>query len=176
MKPWLIILIVVILAGILFRHFITPLILDIVNKNADPSVRAHRQRMRSHLTNLVIIDRKDLDMKKFYKIETEVEVYLMYIQHTLSEDKIYPSTKDVLENTFFTIRKDQTYFFFDNTKFPTNFPEIPTDKCLYMDLLNPRLTRSLIMEYMGFQDSDNNNAVIPLTDFMTLGGRRNKRN
>ena len=71
MKPWLIILIVVILAGILFRHFITPLIADIVSKNVDSSVRAHRQRMRSHLTNLVIIDRKDLDMKKFYKIETE---------------------------------------------------------------------------------------------------------
>lgn len=169
MKPWLIILIVVILAGILFRHFITPLILDIVNKNVDPSVRAHRQRMHSHLTNLVIIDRKDLDMKKFYKIETEVEVYLMYIQHILSEGKIFPSTKDVLENTFFTIRKDQTYFFFDNTE----FPEIP---CLYMDLLNPRLTRSLIMEYMGFQDSDSNIAEIPLTNFMTLGGRRNKRN
>ena len=169
MKPWLIILIVVILVGILFRHFITPLILDIVNKNVDPSVRAHRQRMHSHLTNLVIIDRKDLDMKKFYKIETEVEVYLMYIQHILSEDKIYPSTKDVLENTFFTILKDQTYFFFDNTE----FPEIP---CLYTDLLNPRLTRSLIMEYMGFQDSDSNIAEIPLTEFMTLGGRRNKRN
>ena len=172
MKPWLIILIVVILAGILFRHFITPLILDIVNKNVDPSVRAHRQRMRSHLTNLVIIDRKDLDMKKFYKIETEVEVYLMYIQHIVSEDKIYPSTKDVLENTSFNIRKDQAYFFFDNT----NFPEIPTDKCLYMDLLNPRLTRSLIMEYMGFQDSGSQIAEIPLTKFMTLGGRRNKRN
>lgn len=169
MKPWLIILIVVILAGILFRHFITPLIADIVNKNVDPSVRAHRQRMRSHLTSLVIIDRKDLDMKKFYKIETEVEVYLMNIQHTLSEDKIYPSTKDVLENTSFTIRKDQTYFFFDNTE----FPGIP---CLYMDLLNPSLTRSLIMEYMGFQDSDDNIAEIPLTNFMTLGGRRNKRN
>ena len=169
MKPWLIILIVVILAGILFRHFITPLITDIVNKNVDPSVRAHRQRMRSHLTSLVIINKKDLDMKKFYKIETEVEVYLMYIQHTISEDNIYPSTKDVLENTFFTIRKDQTYFFFDNTE----FPEIP---CLYMDLLNPRLTRSLIMEYMGFQDSDSNIAEIPLTNFMTLGGRRNKRN
>lgn len=169
MKPWLIILIVVILAGILFRHFIAPLIVDIVNKNVDPSVRAHRQRMHSHLTSLVIIDRKDLDMKKFYKIETEVEVYLMHIQHTLSEDKIYPSTKDVLENTFFTIRKDQIYFFFENTE----FPEIP---CLYMDLLNPRLTRSLIMEYMGFQDSDSNNAEIPLTNFMTLGGRRNKRN
>lgn len=172
MKPWLVILIVVILAGILFRHFITPLILDIVNKNVDPSVRAHRQRMYSHLTNLVIIDRKDLDMKKFYKIETEVEVYLMYIQHILSEDKIYPSTKDVLENTFFIISKDQTYFFFDNT----NFPKIPTDKCLYMDLLNPHLTRSLIMEYMGFQHSDSNIAVISLTDFMTLGGRKNKRN
>ena len=169
MKPWLIILIVVILAGILFRHFITPLIADIVNKNVDPSVRAHRQRMRSHLTSLVIIDRKDLDMKKFYKIETEVEVYLMHIQHTLSEDKIYPSTKDVLENTFFTIRKDQTYFFFDNTE----FPEIP---CLYMDLLNPSLTRSLIMEYMGYQDSDSQMIEIPLTNFMTLGGRRNKRN
>ena len=116
MKPWLIILIVVILAGILFRHFITPLIADIVNKNVDPSVRAHRQRMRSHLTNLVIIDRKDLDMKKFYKIETEVEVYLMYIQHIISEDKIYPSTKDVLENASFNIRKDQTYFFFDSTR------------------------------------------------------------
>lgn len=172
MKPWLIILIVVILAGILFRHFITPLIEDIVNKNVDPSVRAHRQRMRSHLTNLVIIDRKDLDMKKFYKIETEVEVYLMYIQHILSEDKIYPSTKDVLENTSFIIREDRTYFFFDND----NFPEIPVNKCLYMDLLNPRLTRSLIMEYMGFQDSDSNSAEIPLTNFMTLGGRRNKRN
>lgn len=172
MKPWLIILIVVILAGILFRHFITPLILDIVNKNVDPFVRAHRQRMHSHLTNLVIIDKKDLDMKKFYKIETEVEVYLMYIQHTLSEGKIYPSTKDVLKNTSFNIRKDQTYFFFDNT----NFPEIPMNKCLYMDLLNPRLTRSLIMEYMGFQDSDSNIAEIPLTNFMTLGGRRNKRN
>lgn len=172
MKPWLIILIVVILAGILFRHFITPLIADIVNKNVDPSVRAHRQRMRSHLTNLVIIDRKDLDMKKFYKIETEVEVYLMYIQHILSEDKIYPSTMDVLENTSFNIRKDQTYFFFDNT----NFPEIPTDKCLYMDLLNPSLSRSLIMEYMGYQDSDNQSAEIPLNKFMTLGGRRNKRN
>ena len=169
MKPWLIILIVVILAGILFRHFIAPLIVDIVNKNVDPSVRAHRQRMHSHLTNLVIIDRKDLDMKKFYKIETEVEVYLMHIQHTLSEDKIYPSTKDVLENTFFTIRKDQIYFFFDNTE----FPEIP---CLYMDLLNPRLTRSLIMEYMGLQDRDSDVTEIPLTDFMTLGGRRNKRN
>ena len=173
MKPWLIILIVVILAGILFRHFITPLIEDIVNKNVDPSVRAHRQRMRSHLTNLVIIDRKDRDMKNFYKIETEVEVYLMYIQHIVSEDKIYPSTKDVLENTFFNIRTDQTtYFFFDNT----NFPEIPLNKCLYMDLLNPRLTRSLIMEYMGYQDSDNLITEIPLTDFMTLGGRRNKRN
>ena len=172
MKPWLIILIVVILAGILFRHFITPLILDIVNMNVDPSVRAHRQRMHSHLTSLVIIDRKDLDMKKFYKIETEVEVYLMHIQHTLSEDKIYPSTKDVLENTSFIISKDQTYFIFDNTK----FPEIPTNKCLYMDLLNPRLTRSLIMEYMGFQDGDRNDTVISLTDFMTLGGRRNKRN
>lgn len=172
MKPWLIILIVVILAGILFRHFITPLIADIVNKNVDPSVRAHRQRMRSHLTSLVIIDRKDLDMKKFYKIETEVEVYLMHIQHTLSEDKIYPSTKDVLENTFFIISNNQAYFIFDNA----NFPEISTDKCLYMDLLNPRLTRSLIMEYMGFQDSDSNVTVIPLTDFMTLGGRRNKRN
>lgn len=174
MKPWLIILIVVILAGILFRHFITPLILDIVNKNVDPFVRAHRQRMHSHLTNLVIIDRKDLDMKKFYKIETEVEVYLMYIQHTLSEDKIYPSTKDVLENTSFIVRKDQA-FFFDNT----NFPEIPVDKCLYMDLLNPRLTRSLILEYMGFQDiqdSDIQVIKIPLTNFMTLGGRRNKRN
>ena len=169
MKPWLIILIVVILAGILFRHFITPLILDIVNKNVDPSVRAHRQRIHSHLTNLVIKDRKDLNMKKFYKIETEVEVYLMYIQHFLSEDKIYPSTKDVLENTSFNVRKDQTYFYFDNTE----FPEIP---CLYMDLLNPRLTRSLIMEYMGFQDSDSNIAMIPLTNFMTLGGRRNKRN
>lgn len=169
MKPWLIILIVVILAGILFRHFITPLIVDIVNRNVDPSVRAHRQRMHSHLTNLVIIDRKDLNMKKFYKIETEVEVYLMYIQHTLSEDKIYPSTKDVLENTFFTIRKNQTYFFFDNTE----FQEIP---CLYMDLLNPRLTRSLIMEYMGYQDSDDQIVEIPLTEFMTLGGRRNKRN
>lgn len=169
MKPWLIILIVVILAGILFRHFIAPLIVDIVNKNVDPSVRAHRQRMHSHLTSLVIIDRKDLDMKKFYKIETEVEVYLMHIQHTLSEDKIYPSTKDVLENTFFTIRKDQIYFFFDNTE----FPEIP---CLYMDLLNPRLTRSLIMEYMGLQDRDSDVTEIPLTDFMTLGGRRNKRN
>ena len=86
MKPWLIILIVVILAGILFRHFIAPLIVDIVNKNVDPSVRAHRQRMHSHLTNLVIIDRKDLDMKKFYKIETEVEVYLMYIQHIRRQD------------------------------------------------------------------------------------------
>lgn len=173
MKPWLIILIVVILAGILFRHFITPLIADIVNKNVDPFVRAHRQRMRSHLTSLVIIDRKDLDMKKFYKIETEVEVYLMYIQHILSEDKIYPSTKDVLENTSFIVRKDQTYFFFDNT----NFPEIPTDKCLYMDLLNPRLTRALILEYMGYQDSDSLIAVIPLiNNFMTLGGRRNKRN
>lgn len=174
MKPWLIILIVVILAGILFRHFITPLITDIVNKNVDPSVRAHRQRMRSHLTNLVIIDRKDLDMKKFYKIETEVEVYLMHIQHTLSEDKIYPSTKDVLENTSFIVRKDQA-FFFDNT----NFPEIPVDKCLYMDLLNPRLTRSLILEYMGFQDIQNSDIQvikIPLTKFMTLGGRRNKRN
>ena len=169
MKPWLIILIVVILAGILFRHFIAPLIVDIVNKNVDPSVRAHRQRMHSHLTSLVIIDRKDLDMKKFYKIETEVEVYLMHIQHTLSEDKIYPSTKDVLENTFFTIRKDQIYFFFENTE----FPEIP---CLYMDLLNPRLTRSLIMEYMGLQDRDSDVTEIPLTDFMTLGGRRNKRN
>ena len=172
MKPWLIILIVVILAGILFRHFIAPLIVDIVNKNVDPSVRAHRQRMRSHLTSLIIINKKDLDMKKFYKIETEVEVYLMYIQHILSEDKIYPSTKDVLENTSFIISKDQTYFLFDNT----NFPEIPTDKCLYMDLLNPRLTRSLIMEYMGFQDSDRNVTMISLTDFMTLGGRRNKRN
>ena len=172
MKPWLIILIVVILAGILFRHFIAPLIVDIVNKNVDPSVRAHRQRMHSHLTNLVLIDRKDLDMKKFYKIETEVEVYLMYIQHILSEDKIYPSTKDVLENTSCIIRKDRAYFFFDNA----NFPEIPVDKCLYMDLLNPRLTRSLIMEYMGFQDSDSQIAEIPLTNFMALGGRRNKRN
>lgn len=172
MKPWLIILIVVILVGILFRHFIAPLIVDIVNKNVDPSVRAHRQRMHSHLTNLVIIDRKDLDMKKFYKIETEVEVYLMYIQHILSEDKIYPSTKDVLENTFFIIREDRTYFFFDND----NFPEIPVNKCLYMDLLNPRLTRSLIIEYMGLQDSGSPSVEIPLTDFMTLGGRRNKRN
>ena len=172
MKPWLIILIVVILAGILFRHFITPLIADIVNKNVDPFVRAHRQRMRSHLTNLVIIDRKDLDMKKFYKIETEVEVYLMYIQHILSEDKIYPSTKDVLENTSFNIREDRAYFFFDNT----NFQEIPVNKCLYMDLLNPRLTRSLIVEYMGLQDSGSPSVEIPLTDFMTLGGRRNKRN
>ena len=172
MKPWLIILIVVILAGILFRHFITPLILDIIDKNVDPSVRAHRQRMRSHLTNLVIKDRKDLDMKKFYKIETEVEVYLMYIQHILSEDKIYPSTKDALENTSCIIRNDRAYFFFDNV----NFPEIPVDKCLYMDLLNPRLTRSLIMEYMGFQDSDSQIAEIPLNNFMILGGRRNKRN
>lgn len=171
MKPWLINLIVVILAGILFRHFIAPLIVDIVNKNVDPSVRAHRQRMHSHLTNLVIIDRKDLDMKKFYKIETEVEVYLMYIQHILSEDKIYPSTKDVLENTFFIIRENRTYFFFDND----NFPEIPMNKCLYMDLLNPSLTRSLIMEYMGFQDGDSQISEIPLTNFMTLGGR-NKRN
>lgn len=172
MKPWLIILIVVILAGILFRHFITPLIEDIVNKNVDPSVRAHRQRMHSHLTTLVVIDRKDRNMKKYYKIETEVEVYLMYIQHILSEDKTYPSTKDVLENTSFNIQKDRTYFFFDHSK----FPEIPLNKCLYMDLLNPTLTRALIMDYMGFEDSDDNIAWIPLTNFMTLGGRHKKRN
>lgn len=172
MKPWLIILIVVIIAGILFRHFITPLILDIVNKNVDPSVRAHRQRIHSHLTNLVIKDRKDLNMKKFYKIETEVEVYLMYIQHILSEDKTYPSTKDVLHNTNFVITKDRSYFFFNNA----DFPNIPTDKCLYMDLLNPTLTTSLILEYMGISEEEAFITCIPIDNFMTLGGKHAKEN
>lgn len=118
MNPFLIFLLLI-LAGFVIRFVGLAIAKNVIH--VDPSLRAHRERMRSHFPKILIKDNSDLskdEMKELYFLESEIEMYVYSICHHLSKyetnagepsDTVIPDEKilkDILMNTTVIMTND----------------------------------------------------------------------
>ena len=118
MEPFLIFL-VLILVGFVIRYVGKVIAKYLIH--IDPALKAHRERLRSHLPKILMKDNSDLsknDMQDIYFLESEIELYVHNICHHLAKymdtdkekiDTIIPDEKilkDILMNTSIIMGSD----------------------------------------------------------------------
>lgn len=119
MEPFLIFLLLI-LAGFALRYVGKAIAKHLIH--IDPALKAHRERLRSHLPKILMKDDPNLSkmkMKSLYFLESEIELYIHTICHHLAKyytdedqtpsDIIVPDEKvlkDILMNTTVVMSND----------------------------------------------------------------------
>lgn len=182
MTKFIYILALIIILGIVFRIIFIPILKEVLNDNCNIYLRAHRQRMRSHLPTMIIPNKegtKKKDMIPFYTMETELELYRFALQDYCEENHIpEPSMNDIAENSTVCIVRRE----FGK---PLMSPHIyivynyDSGSFIYTDFRNPIDFSYKLLRYIGKAEeirltTKDNNFSIQLIDFVKVLGDTSK--